>query len=258
MQRLRLEAAVLALTALLAAGCTKDEAEQTADWTSNVERGQRFAAKFPSFKSVLEKRTAEAQEQFDAAKGLADKKARAEAMGVANRSLTELLRAFDEHETASKRLTEALAAHATVPEALQPAVSAAREGEATATRNMGGFEPSNVGAAKVKLEDATALLRDATDALDATDKYLAAERSLDALVADKDLGALPAAQLNPLLEAASAARRTAGYQLMSAGGVTPSEAKAAVLQATKTLADAAAPLKALKPSPPAKSAPAKK
>ena len=260
MKRLHPSMSVMALCAFLATACTKNEAEQTADWNKNVETAQKYAAKFPAFKSVLDKRTTEAQTSFDAAKTVADKKARAEAMGAANQMLSELLQELASYESASKALNDTLAKHASLPSSLEPVTNSAREAQQAAERNMGGFEPSNVGAAKQKIEDAITMLKEATDAVASTDGYLEAEKRLNELMADKELLQLPAAKVNPALEAAKTAQRNAGYALTEAGGALPPAAKAAVAKATRILSEAAAPLKALKPAPaaPAKAVAAKK
>ncbi len=229
-------------------GCTKDEAEQTADWTRNVDTAQKYAAKFPAFKSVIEKRTAEAQASFDAAKAVAEKNPRAEAMGAANRMLTELTQEFGSYESASKALADTLSRHSTLPSALEVVTKSAREAQKTAEQNMGGFEPTNVGAAKAKIEDAVTLLKEATEAVDSTDRYVAAEKTLNELLVDKELLALPAEQVNPVLEAAKTAQRNAGYALIGAAG-PPATVRDDVVKATKLLTEAAAPLKALKPAP---------
>jgi hypothetical protein len=245
---------ILFLT-ILAAACTKNEAEQTADWNKNVETAQKYGAKYSAFKSVLEKRTTEAQASFDTAKQVADKEARAEAMGAANKMLTELLGEFSSYESASKSLSDSLAKHSSLPSGLEAVANSAKEAQKTAERNMGGFEPSNVGAAKLKIEDAITTLKEATDALASTDGYVTAEKQLSELMADKEILALPAGKVNPTLEAAKTAQRNAGYALTEAGGAPPAMAKAAVLKATKILTEATGPLKALKPAPAA--APAK-
>lgn len=239
---------VFAVAVFFAAGCTKNEAEQVADWTKNVDTGPKYAARYPAFKSVLEKRTAEAQASFDAAKGIAEKEKRAEAMGAANHQLTDLLEEFAAYESASRSLDDTLAKHAQLPSSLDAVISSAREAQKAAERNMGGFEPSNVGAAKAKIEDAITTLKAATAAVASTDAYVSAEKALNELLIDKELLNLPAAKVNPALEAAKTAQRNAGYQLTEAGGVPPELAKAAVVKATKTLSDAAAELKALKPA----------
>lgn len=251
---------IIVACVVLAAACTKNEAEQTADWNKNVDSAQKYAAKFPAFKSVLEKRTAEAQKSFDAAKAVADKEARAEAMGTANKMLSELLQELATYEAASKALTETLAKHASLPESLQPVTNSAKEAQLAAERNMGGFEPSNVGAAKQKIEDATVMLKEASDAVASVDGYLEAEKQLNQLMGDKELLQLPAAKVNPALEAAKTAQRNSGYALTEAGGAPPPQAKAAVLKATKLLSEASVALKALKPAPaaPAKTVAAKK
>ncbi len=260
MNRLRCEvllySAVIAV--FVATGCTKNEAEQTADWTKNVDTGQKYAAKYPAFKSVIEKRTAEAQTAFDAAKALTDKDKKAEAMGTANRQMTDLLEEFTAYESANKALNETLTKHAHLPSSLEAVISSAKEAQKAAEQNMGGFEPTNVGAAKAKIEDSVNGLKAATDAVGSTDAYVAAEKALNDLMVDKELLNLPAAKVNPALEAAKTAQRNAGYQLTEAGGAPPATAKAAVVKATKTLSDAASPLKALKPAPaPVAEAPAK-
>lgn len=260
MKRLPQLSSIIAVCAFLAVACTKNEAEQTADWNKNVDTAQKYAAKYPAFKSVLDKRTAEAQASFDAAKKVADKEARAEAMGAANKMLSEPLQDFASYESALKALNDTLAKHASLPESLEAVTNSAKEAQKAAERNMGGFEPSNVGAAKQKIEDATVMLKEATDAVASTDGYLEAEKQLNALMVDKELLQLPAAKVNPSLEAAKTAQRNAGYALTEAGGAPPVSAKAAVVKATKILSEATAPLKALKPAPaaPAKAVAAKK
>lgn len=249
MKRRSLEALILAVSLFVVAGCTKNEAEQAADWTKNVDTAQKYAAKYPAFKSVIDKRTAEAQANFDAAKAVADKEKRAEGMGAANQLVTELVKEFQTYESATKALNDTLAKHASLPASLEPVTSSAREAQKAAERNMSGMEPSNVGAAKLMIEEATAMLTAATDAVGSTDGYLAAEKGLNELLADKTLLDLPASKVNPALEAAKNAQRTAGYALTEAGGSLPAGAKAAVVKATKLLNDASAPLKALKPAP---------
>lgn len=251
---------LIAACLFLAVACTKNEAEQTADWNKNVTSMQKYAAKFPAFKSVLDKQTAEAQTGFDAAKNVADKEARAEAMGAANRMLTDVLNDFTSYESATSSLNETLRKHASLPSSLEPLLSSAKAAQKSAESNMGGFEPTNVGAAKVKIEDSITQLKEAADAVGSADAYLEAEKQLNALVSDKELLNLPAAKVNPALDAAKTAQRNAGYALTGAGGSPPPEAKAAVNKATKLLADAAAALKALKPAPAAApaAAPAKK
>jgi hypothetical protein len=242
---------------LVVAACTKNEAEQTADWNKNVTSMQKYAAKFPAFKSALDKQTAEAQTSFDAAKNVADKDARSEAMGTANRMLTEVLQDFTSYESATNAFNESLRKHSSLPASLEPLVNTAKAAQKSAESNMGGFEPSNIGAAKVKVEDSVTQLKDATDALASSDGYLEAEKQFNLLLNDKTLLDLPASKVNPALEAAKTAQRNAGYALTEAGGTLPKDAKAAVVKATKILADATAPLKALKPAPAPAAAPEK-
>lgn len=207
---------------------------------------------------MLDGRVAEAQKAFDAAKAVGDKEKRAEAMGAANHLITDFVGEFSTYESALKALNDTLTKHASLPAALEPVINSAKAAQKAAESNMGGFEPTNTGAAKVKIEDATTMLKEATDAVNSTDAYVAAEKAFNELLVDKDLLNLPAAQVNPALEAAKTAQRSAGYALTEAGGVPPPMAKAAVVKATKILNDAMAPLKALKPAPaPAKAEPAK-
>lgn len=250
----RLIAACVFLTVV---ACTKNEAEQTADWNKNVTSMQKYSAKFPAFKSALDKATAEAQTAFDNAKAVADKDARSEAMGTANRMLTDVLNDFTGYEAAQNSLNETLRKHSSLPASLEPVINSAKAAQKSAESNMGGFEPSNIGAAKVKIEDSIHQLKEATEAVASTDGFVETEKQFNALLNDKELLELPASKVNPALEAGKTAQRNAGYALTEAGGALPKDAKAAVLKATKILADASAPLKALKPAPAPAAAPAK-
>jgi len=234
---------------LLSASCTKDEAAQTADWNRNVENVQKHAAKFPSFKGVFDQRVSDAQKAFDEAKGVSDKSARADAMGAANRTLNDLLPPFDAYDAASKQLSDTIVKHSTLPPALTPVLDSAKTVQTTAAANIAAAVPTNVGEAKAKVEENTAMLKSASDALTSTDTYVVSQKTLADLMADKDIQNLPAAKVNPLMDAAKAAQTSAADQVAKANKSNPAEMKMAVAAAANTLAQAAEPLKALKPAP---------
>lgn len=256
MNRLRQGMLLFAVAVFVAMGCKKNEADQTADWTRNIDSASAYATKYPAFKRVIEKTTAEAQAAMDAAKAVTDKDKRTEAMGAANHVLTDLTDEFASYESASKSLNDTLAKHAKLPESLERVTNSAKEAQKAAVGNMTGkLEPSNVGVAKTMIEDSIKSLKAASDAVASTDAYLSAEKTMNDLLADKELASLPADKVSAPLEAAKTAQRNAGYALMEAGGAPPEMAKNAVVKATKILNDAAAPLKALKPAPAAAAKP---
>jgi hypothetical protein len=249
MKRYFIQLSLLVVCMFIVSGCKKDEADQSADWAKNIETVQKYSAKFPAFKAIFEERLAEAQKSFDDAKGVSDKVARADAMGAANQRINDLFPPFVSYESASKGLTEMIAKHATLPAALAGVTAAAKAAQEAATASVAEAKPTNVGEAKLKIEEATSMLKAASDAVASTDGYMAALKKLNDLMVDKEILNLPAAQVNPALDAAKAALKAADSQAAQASGASALEAKLALFQATKTLNEAAGPLKSLKPAP---------
>lgn len=242
----------MALAAVFAVGmnaCKKDEAELTADWMKHVEQVQKYSAKYPAFKAVFDQRQADAQKIFDEAKGLGDANARTAKITEANNTLNSLFPTFDAYEAAAKELKTATDKHATMPAALAKVSETAKAADAKASGAVAGAKATNVGEAKVAVEGATALLKDATAIFAGADAWVKASDEMKELLADKDLLNLPAAKVNPLMDAGKAAVAASAKTLETLDTANPGDVKAKLADATATLTKAIEPMKAAKPAP---------
>lgn len=87
---------IAALALLAAVGCKPSVEGETRAWDQNKLTLQEWAGRFANFKPAIDGRVAEAQKDFEAAKGLSDPDARAAKMREANDKLYVLTTAFQE------------------------------------------------------------------------------------------------------------------------------------------------------------------
>ncbi len=152
----RLSAAALALMTVVA--CKPSVEGETRTWDQNRLTLQEWTGKFPNFRPAIEGRLAEAQADFDAAKGIGDADERANKMREANNKLSTLTSAFQdidrkirEYETL-KNDPALLRLPGTI---LMPAMNASQAMLADARRRLDG-PVSNAGEAVGRLRDASA------------------------------------------------------------------------------------------------------
>lgn len=152
----RLGAAALAVMTVLA--CKPSVEGETRTWDQNRLTLQEWTGKFPNFRPAIEGRLAEAQAEFDAAKGIGDADERANKMREANNKLSTLTSAFQEidrkireYETL-KNDPALLRLPGTI---LMPAMNASQAMLADARRRLDG-PVSNAGEAVGRLRDASA------------------------------------------------------------------------------------------------------
>ena len=152
----RLGAAAMALITVVA--CKPSVEGETRTWDQNRLTLQEWTGKFPNFRPAIEGRLAEAQAEFDAAKGIGDADERANKMREANNKLSTLTSAFQEidrkireYETL-KNDPALLRLPGTI---LMPAMNASQMMLADARRRLDG-PVSNAGEAVGRLRDASA------------------------------------------------------------------------------------------------------
>lgn len=231
-------------------GCKKTTEGETKAWHANQVEIERLQAKYPSFKSALDNLLTAAKADFDAAGKDAEK------MAAANDRVAEAKGLFASYEKQSEKLKALVADTAwfdTVPAGLPPKLNdTARDAEKAAGEALAAT-PANIGEAKVKVEAATKAVSSAVTLLEGLKvpvvEYNKESDRVRKLLEDSFFGTLPAATVNPALDAAKAAQKSAFDNL--AAIVNTEETKAKIEAETKSLSAAAAKLEALKPAPPA-------
>lgn len=183
LMRPRLIGALLAAF-VVAVGCTSERSEEK-NWRKNKELVEQYAVEFPSFKTAIEARYAEASKMFEAAKADGDEKKRLEGMKDANEHLNDLMSHFkaykDKRESLRKLLMDPVMQDLPARE-FKPAENAANASIEKAKKHLDTSTATTAGAIKDVVKEAGLFMDEATVALTqlkqrATEKQAAAKEA---------------------------------------------------------------------------------
>ncbi len=87
-------ASLLAASLLFASGCGRSVESETRNWSNNKLELEKYASKYPGLKAAIHSHIATAQKLHDEANGISDPDAKANALGVANQKLQQVIKPF--------------------------------------------------------------------------------------------------------------------------------------------------------------------
>ncbi|NUP09419.1 MAG: hypothetical protein HOW73_25480 [Polyangiaceae bacterium] len=165
----RLFAWLFVVMALLV-GCGPPSAEDMEkQWHSSEENAQKYAAKYPGFKTALDDLLKSTKAEFDEAKK-GDEKTRGEKMKVPVDKVSSSIKIFETYEAESDKLSKLLKDKDLneLPASKFNAVAdPAKEALKKAEAMLKDSKPANMGEAKAKLEEAIKSLQASSKALEA-------------------------------------------------------------------------------------------
>jgi hypothetical protein len=188
----------LVVSSALLFGCNGPSTEDMQkQWQQNEETVQKYEAKYPAFKPVLDDLLATGKKDLEAAK-TGDAKTSGARMGVVNDRVASAGKSFAAYEVESDRLAKLMKD----PELnnlpaikFNPANDAAKAAITKADSLMKDSKPANMGEAKGKIEDATRTLNQAANTLEALKAPKAAPVASGAAVASAVSSARPGASV---------------------------------------------------------------
>lgn len=158
------------LFAFLIAACGPPKAEDMEKaWHTNEENAQKFAAKYPGFKTAIDDLLKNAKAEFDEAKK-GDEKTKGEKMKVPVDKVASSIKIFETYESELAKLEGLLKDKDINDMPRSKTESAFKNADAGKTKaddmlKKGNF--ANMGEGKAKLEDAIKMIQDASKELEA-------------------------------------------------------------------------------------------